>query len=165
MFISLGVQFRRRHVIPMATRHVVQSSLKVQDGVSFFFQRESAQPVPFVLHSDTHCGRDVRLLTCLFTYLGLFTYTYLLFVVQFLSRVCPFVTRWAATHQSFLSFTISQSLLKLMSIESVMLSNHLILCHPLLLPPLIFLSIRVFAVSLLFASSSIGASASAQPFQ
>ena len=44
-----------------------------------------------------------------------------------------------------LSFTISQSLLKLMSIESVMLSNHLILCRPLLLPPSIFLSIRVFS--------------------
>ena len=113
----------------------------------------------------THTGRDVRLLTCLFTYLRLFVYTYLFFVVQFLSRACPFVTPWAATHQSLLSFTISQSLLKLMSLESVMLSNHLILCHPLLLPPLIFLSIRVFAMSLLFASSSIGASASAQPSQ
>ena len=48
VFISLGVQFRRRHVIPMATRHVVQSSLKVQDGVSFFFKMESAQPVLFL---------------------------------------------------------------------------------------------------------------------
>ena len=47
--------------------------------------------------------------------------------------------------QASLSFTISQSLLKLMSIESVMPSNHLILCHPLLLLPAIFPSIRVFS--------------------
>ena len=50
---------------------------------------------------------------------------------------------WTAAHQASLSFTISQGLLKLMSIESVMPSNHLTLCHPLLLPS-IFLSIRVF---------------------
>ena len=52
---------------------------------------------------------------------------------------------WPAAHQASLSLTISQSLLKLMSIESVMLSNHLILCHPLLLLPSIFPSIRVFS--------------------
>ena len=52
---------------------------------------------------------------------------------------------WTAAHQAFLSFTISQSLLKLMSIESVMPSNRLILCHPLFLLPLIFPSIRVFS--------------------
>ena len=56
-----------------------------------------------------------------------------------------FVTPWAATHQASLSFTISWSLLKLMSIKSVMPSNHLILCHPLLLLPSIFPSIRVFS--------------------
>jgi len=55
-----------------------------------------------------------------------------------------FVTPWTAAHQASLSFTISQSLLKLMSIESMMPSNHLILCHPLLLPPSIFPSTRVF---------------------
>ena len=65
--------------------------------------------------------------------------------VQLLSRVRLFVTPWTAAHQSSLSITNSQSLLKLMSIESVMTSNHLILCHPLLLPPSIFLSIRVFS--------------------
>ena len=48
VFISLGGQFRCRYVIPMATRHIVQSSLKVQDGVSFFVKMESAQPVPFL---------------------------------------------------------------------------------------------------------------------
>ena len=65
--------------------------------------------------------------------------------VQLLSRVQLFVTPWTAAHQVSLSFTISSSLLKLMSIESVMPSNHLILCHPLLLLPSIFLSIRVFS--------------------
>ena len=49
------------------------------------------------------------------------------------------------SHQAFLSFTISQSLLKFLSIESVMLSNHFILCRPLLLSPSIFPSIRVFS--------------------
>ena len=55
----------------------------------------------------------------------------------------PFVTPWTAACQASLSFSISQSWLKLMSIELVMPSNHLILCHPLLLPPSIFPSIRV----------------------
>ena len=52
---------------------------------------------------------------------------------------------WAAAHQPSLSITNSRSLLKLMSIESVMPSNHLILCHPLILPPSIFPSIRFFS--------------------
>ena len=56
-----------------------------------------------------------------------------------------FATPWTAAHQASLSFTISWSWLKLMSIESVMPSNHLILCHPLLLLPSIFPSIRVFS--------------------
>ena len=65
-------------------------------------------------------------------------------VVQSLSCVWLFATSWTAAHQAFLSFTISQSLLKLISIEPVMPSNHLILHHPLLLPS-IFPSIRVFS--------------------
>ena len=65
--------------------------------------------------------------------------------VQLLSRVRLFATPWTAAHQASLSITNSQSLLKLMSIESVMPSNHLILCHPLLLPPSIFPSIRIFS--------------------
>ena len=56
-----------------------------------------------------------------------------------------FATPWTAASQALLSFTISQSLLKLMSIGSVMPSNHRILCHPLLLLPSIFPSIRVFS--------------------
>ena len=66
-------------------------------------------------------------------------------VVQSLSRVWPFATPWTAACQAPLSFTISQSLLKHLSIESVMLSNHLILCHLLLLLPWFFPSIRVFS--------------------
>ena len=66
-------------------------------------------------------------------------------VVQPLSHVQLFVTSWTAACQAFLSFTISRSLLKLMSIESVMPSNCFILCHPLLLPPSILPSIRVFS--------------------
>ena len=73
-----------------------------------------------------------------------------------------FLTPWTAAGQISLSFNISWSLLKLMSIESVMPSNHLVLCRPLLLLPSIFPSIRVFS-SQLFTSGgqSIGASASA----
>ena len=65
--------------------------------------------------------------------------------VQLLSRVRLFVTPWTAAHQAFLSNTNSWSLLKLMSIELVMLFNHLILCHPLLLLLSVFPSIRVFS--------------------
>ena len=68
---------------------------------------------------------------------------FLLFVSQLLSHVWLFVIPWTAACQASLSFTTSQSLLKLMSIESVILSKHLILCGPLL--PSIFLSIRVFS--------------------
>ena len=64
--------------------------------------------------------------------------------VQLLSGVQLFATPWTAACQAFLSFTISQSLLKLMSIESVRPSNHLILCNTLLLLVSIFPSIRVF---------------------
>ena len=64
-------------------------------------------------------------------------------VVQLLSCVRFFATLWTAAHQASLSFTIFRSLLKLMSFESVMPSKHLVLCRPLLLPP-IFPSIRVF---------------------
>ena len=65
--------------------------------------------------------------------------------VQSLGRVQLFATPWTAARQASLSITISRSLLKLMSIESVMPPNHLILCRPRLLPPSIFPSIRVFS--------------------
>ena len=65
--------------------------------------------------------------------------------VQSLSCVQLFATPWTAARQAFLSITNSRSSLKLMSIESVMPSNHLILCRPLLLLPSVFPSIRVFS--------------------
>ena len=67
----------------------------------------------------------------------------LLITPPWLSRVRLSATPWTAARQASLSFTISRSLLKLMSIESVMPSNHLILCGPLLLPPSIFPSVRI----------------------
>ena len=66
-------------------------------------------------------------------------------VVQSLSRVWLFATPWSAARQAPLPSTISWSLFKFISIESVMPSNHLILCHPLLLLPSVFPSIRVFS--------------------
>ena len=74
-----------------------------------------------------------------------------------------FATPWTAAHQAFLPITNSQSLLKFMSIKSVMPSNHLILCRPLLLLPSVFPSIRVFSSESVFTwgGQSIGVSASA----
>ena len=72
-------------------------------------------------------------------------FIFVLIVVQSLSLVQLFATSWTAARQAPLSFTVSWSLLRLMSIELVMPSNHLILCHPLLHLPSIFPSIRVFS--------------------
>ena len=69
-------------------------------------------------------------------------------IIQSLSHVWLFATPWTAVHQASLSFIISRSLLNFVSIESVTPSNHLILCHPLLLLPSIFPSIRVFSSKL-----------------
>ena len=70
---------------------------------------------------------------------------FIVFVVQSLSHVQLFATLWTAAHQVSLSIIIFLSFIKLMSIESVMPSNHLILCHPLLFLPSIFPGIRVFS--------------------
>ena len=84
-------------------------------------------------------------------------------VVQLLSCVWLFVTAWTAACQASVSFNISWSLLKYISIESIMLSKHLILCCPLLLLLSVFHRIRVFSKESFFTSGglSIGASASA----
>ena len=66
-------------------------------------------------------------------------------IIRDINRVWLFVTQWATACQAFLSFTIFWNLLKFMSIELVMLSNHLVLCHPLLFLPSVFPSIRVFS--------------------
>ena len=83
-------------------------------------------------------------------------------VVQSLNCAQLFAAPWTAAHQASLSFTISQSLLKLMSIQSVMPSIHLVLCRPLLLLLSVFPSIRVFSTesALSMEWPSIGASAS-----
>ena len=65
--------------------------------------------------------------------------------VQSISHVLLFATPWTAARQASLSFTISWSLFKIISIDLVMPSNHLTLCHPLLFPPSIFPNIRVFS--------------------
>ena len=75
----------------------------------------------------------------------LLTTQHYFFSVQLVSGVQPFVTPWTAACQFSMSITNSWSLLKLMSTESVMPSNYLTLCQPLLLPPSIFPSIRVFS--------------------
>ena len=84
--------------------------------------------------------------------------------VSLVAQSClTFEIPWTAACQASLSVTSSWSLFKLMSIASVMPSNYLILCHPFLLPPSIFASIRVFPMSWFFASGgqSIGVSVSA----
>ena len=87
-------------------------------------------------------------------------------VVQSQSLVRLSVTPWTTACQTSLSITNSWNLLKLFSIESVMVSNHLILCHPLLLSPLIIPSIRVFQMSQFFATGGqyIRVTASASVF-
>ena len=88
-----------------------------------------------------------------------------LVVVQLLIHVRLFAAPWTAAHQAFLSFTISLSLLKFMSIELVMLSNHLILCYPFSFCLPSFPASGCFPVSQLFTSGdqSFGASASVLP--
>ena len=85
--------------------------------------------------------------------------------VQSLSCVQLFATPWTAAHQASPSSTNSYTLLKLMSIKLVMPSNHLILCHPLLLLPSVFSASRSFPMSWLFASGGqcIGTSTSVPP--
>ena len=86
-------------------------------------------------------------------------------IILSLSRIWFFLTPWSVALQPSLSFTISRSLLKFMFLKSVMPSNHLILCRPLLLQPWIFPTSGSFQMSQLFASGGqrIGASASVLP--
>ena len=129
-------------------------------------QHQSLQWIFRLISYRINCGSDHKLLIAKFRLklkkVGKATKPFR--SVQSLSCVQHFVTPWTGTSQASLSITYSQSLLKLMSIEWVMPSNHLILSHPLLLPPSIFPSIKVFfPVSQLFPTGgqSIGVSASA----
>ena len=83
--------------------------------------------------------------TSFFSVISWFTYCWSFSSVQSLSHVQLFATPWTAAHQASLSITNSRNLLKFRSIESMMPSSHLILCHPLLLMPSVFPSIRVFS--------------------
>ena len=103
------------------------------DFVLFSWALKSLWPVTTVMKLEDACSLEEKLWQ-----------TYLLFSC---SVVSDSVTPWTTAHQTPLSFTVSRSLLKLMSIESMMPFNHLILCHPLLLWPSIFPSIRVFWVN------------------
>ena len=92
-------------------------------------------------------------LFCSFLWLGNILWLYCCSVTQ----SCPiFAIPWTTAHQASLSFTISQSLRKLMSIESVMPSNHLVLCHSLLLLPSVFPSIKVFSNDSTLPSNQVG---------
>ena len=88
-------------------------------------------------------------------------------VVQLLSHVQLIVTPWTVARQALLSSTVSRRLLRFISIESVILSNHLLLCRLLLLLPLIFPASGSFPMSRLFASGgqSVGAQLQHQSFQ
>ena len=105
--------------------------------------------VPQEGHLESNCLLAVSQVFLFVLYLIYSLYTYIhiyqLSSVQSLSRVRLLATPWTAARQASLSIINSRSLLKLMSIESVMPSNHLILCHPLLFSPSIFASIRVFS--------------------
>ena len=115
-------------------RHLPSTSMEIKPHATITVDLQ--QPLrEFSVEWVTLCSRDwwVRSLE-----------SWMLFSsVQFNPSVSPIL--WIAACQASLSITNSWSLLKLMSIESVMPSNHLILCHPLLLPPSIFASIRVFS--------------------
>ena len=89
--------------------------------------------------------QDILLSTlCFFAHILILSCSvYFFVVVQLLSHIQFFATSWTAARQASVSFTISQSSLKLMSVESVMPSKHLIFCHPILFLPSIFPSIRV----------------------
>ena len=121
-------------------RPKVSSSPLTIRGKTFYKLREG-------LHAEIAVSSDIlKLVTGSLTIVILTAFSSVQFSsVQSLSRVRLFATLWTAAHQPPLSITNSQSLFKLMSIESVMPSNHLILCRPLLLPPSIFLSLRVFS--------------------
>ena len=134
--------------------HVLQASSSLYCGLSpcvLTYCRLSSKPKTK--------GMLQLICFCVSTCISIIMY----YIFQLLSHVQLFVTQWTAEHQASLSFTISQSLLRLMSIESVMPSNH----HPLSSPsPSIFPSIMVFPMSQFFTSGgqSIGASASASIF-
>ena len=108
---------------------------KKQTDLKLFFK---------VYHKFSLCMHIMRYIY-INIYIDIYIYGCQFSSLQSLNRVEHFATPWTAAHQASLSITNSWSVLKLMSIESVMPSSHLILYRPLLLPPSIFPSIRVFS--------------------
>ena len=143
-----------KHNIQFKFHHIYHGSLQIE--LLYFFP-----------HNNVLFGNAITYLTYPFGAFGLFNSFAItssalnIPVVQLLSRVGLFPTPWTAARQASLSITNSWSLLKLMSIELVMPSNHLILCHPLLLLLSIFPASGSFQMSQFFAScgQSIGISA------
>ena len=111
---------------------------RILEWVAISFSRRSSQPRDWTCVS---CIAGGFFTACAIGKVHLINFS----SVQFLRCVWLFATPWTAAYQASLSITNFQSWLKLMSMESVMPSNHLILCRPLLLPPSIFPSIRVFS--------------------
>ena len=109
----------------------------VKDVFSPIGERLGWDPKPGEGNECTKCGKN-------WSEIGPFYLSYLLLLLFSCSVMSDSATPWTAAHQASLSFTISWSLLKLVSIELVMPSNHLVLCRPLLLPS-VFPSIRVFS--------------------
>ena len=108
------------------------------------YQRNVKRKKSLSDNSNIYFILELESLDSLFPYELLFSFSFIQFLVHSLSHVQLFVIPWTAALQASLSITNSWSLLELMSIESVMPSNHLILCG-LLLPPSVFTSIRVFS--------------------
>jgi len=125
LFVPLSVSLHLLHDSCLLLA-IISSNLKLKKYVQELFQ--------YALDADTYC-------LCLYNS----TYMRDLVVAQSINCIQLFATPWTAAHQASLSFTISRSLLKLMSIELMMPSNHLILGHPLLLLPSIFPSIMAFS--------------------
>ena len=133
---------------------------RILEWVAISFSRGSSQPRDRTCVSCLCLKLAGRFFTAtdlwslwLFLQSPWFFFSWLTFQFSWVTQLCPtFVTPWRAAYQASLSITNSRSLLKLMSIELVMPSNHLILCCPLLLPPSIFPSSRVFSNESVFAS-------------
>ena len=131
------------------------------------FIRKARQPSAWLARSIDGIGIKVKRARCLRERRGIVRRPMTDFFLSHLSCVQLFATPWAAACQTSLSITNSRSLLKLMSIKSLMPSNHLTLCRPLLLPPSIFPTSGSFQMSQFFASGgqSIGVSVSESSFQ
>ena len=113
VLVCMGVSVESHTVLSPGQVHVSTITIKVLNSSSII-----ARILQIALYNHTHFPLVTTLLS----------HPYLIF--QLLSHVQLFVTSWTAAHQASLSFTISWSLLKLMSIDSVMPPNHLILCRP-----------------------------------